>query len=311
MHQLRSRVDGILVGSRTAVIDNPQLTARPSGPRLATRIVFDSQGCLAEELPHSRLAASAREIPVLVFITDACSAERRRKLAESAMEVVVLESTERPQQIQAMLRELGQRRMTNVLVEGGGGLLGALFDAQAIDEVHAFVAPKVIGGMQAVPVLGGTGVTQICRRLASHRQPSGDHRRRRLPAWADRQMNMRDVLLIGLGGAMGAIARHATAVLCLAWWGDRFPWGTLVVNVVGCFALGWLVHTTIGISDSVKLSLGTGFLGAFTTFSTFGVQTHVAWHRSPGLALANVAANVSIGLLAAWVGILFATRWNS
>lgn len=123
-------------------------------------------------------------------------------------------------------------------------------------------------------------------------------------------MNWRAVLLVAIGGAVGAVARHGTAALCENLFGERFPWGTLVVNVIGCFLLGWLLHHSMLVSDAVKLAIGTGFLGAFTTFSTFGVQTHHAWQRSPAIALANVSANVILGLVAAGVGMLLASKWN-
>ncbi len=123
-------------------------------------------------------------------------------------------------------------------------------------------------------------------------------------------MNLRDFLLVAAGGAFGAMARYGVGVLCADL--GRFPWGTLIVNVVGCFALGWFLQaaeTSASISDATKLTIGTGFLGAFTTFSTFGVHTIHAWHqRSPMIAVANVAANVIIGLLAAILGIWLASR---
>lgn len=124
-------------------------------------------------------------------------------------------------------------------------------------------------------------------------------------------MNLRAVLLVAIGGAVGAVARHGTSVLCSGAFGERFPWGTLVVNVVGCFLLGWLMHSSTVVADATKLAVGTGFLGAFTTFSTFGVQTHHAWQRSPVVAFANVGANVILGLVAAGIGLFLASKWNA
>lgn len=123
-------------------------------------------------------------------------------------------------------------------------------------------------------------------------------------------MSLRDLLLVALGGAFGAVARYGSSVICAGLLGDRFPWGTLFVNVLGCFLLGWLVHGSTLANDTTRLAIGTGFLGAFTTFSTFGVQTHQAWQRSPGVALANVGANVILGIAAAGLGIFLAAKWN-
>ena len=65
----------------------------------------------------------------------------------------------------ALLDELGRLRMTNVLVEGGGELLGSLFDAHAIDEVHVFISPKLVGGSHAPTPIGGTGLEKIAAAL--------------------------------------------------------------------------------------------------------------------------------------------------
>ena len=88
------------------------------------------------------------------------------RLTSAGCEVVVCRSTQprmaahshEPVAIAALLDELGRRRMTNVLVEGGGELLGSFFDAGAIDEVHIFIAPKIIGGRGAPAPIGGGGV---------------------------------------------------------------------------------------------------------------------------------------------------------
>jgi diaminohydroxyphosphoribosylaminopyrimidine deaminase/5-amino-6-(5-phosphoribosylamino)uracil reductase len=63
--------------------------------------------------------------------------------------------------VPALLVELGQRQLTNVLVEGGAGVLGSFLDAGLIDEVHAFIAPKMIGGVRALSPIGGLGASRI------------------------------------------------------------------------------------------------------------------------------------------------------
>jgi len=124
----------------------------------------------------------------------------------------------------------------------------------------------------------------------------------------------RDIFFVALGGAFGAVVRHAVSLWCTHALGPRFPWGTLLVNVVGCLLLGWLVQAATSspsISESVKLALGTGFLGALTTFSTFGVQTLHVWQRSAALGVLNIAGNIVLGLLAAAVGVYVATRMTA
>jgi len=158
VHQLRGRVDAVVVGRRTAEVDDPLLTARPPGPRVATRIVVDSQARLA---PGSRLVQTAREVPVLVAVGPAATAAACRCLTDAGCEVWTAAAEDPAQRLLLLLDELGRRRMTNVLVEGGGRLLGSLFDAGEIDEVHVFIAPKLAGGQAAVTAVGGRGVEQM------------------------------------------------------------------------------------------------------------------------------------------------------
>jgi len=158
VHQLRGRVDGILVGSRTAALDDPLLTARPPGPRKAVRIVFDSRASLPTQ---SQLVQTARQWPVCVAVGPDSAPEDRSRLASAGCEVLLLPGQSHQNRLLALLDQLGQRRMTNLLVEGGGRLLGALFDLQAIDEVHIFVAPKLLGGLEAPCPLAGLGIDQL------------------------------------------------------------------------------------------------------------------------------------------------------
>lgn len=158
VHQLRGRVDGILVGRRTAEIDDPLLTARPAGPRLATRIVVDSAASLSLE---SQLVKTANEVPVLVSAGPAAPDEQRARLEEAGCEVLVTPGTSHAERFEQLLDELGRREMTNLLVEGGGALLGTLRDANLIDEVHVFLAPLLTGGVSAPSPMGGVGLPSI------------------------------------------------------------------------------------------------------------------------------------------------------
>jgi diaminohydroxyphosphoribosylaminopyrimidine deaminase/5-amino-6-(5-phosphoribosylamino)uracil reductase len=154
VHQLRGRVDAVMVGRRTAELDDPQLTARPSGARCATRIVVDSRASLSTE---SRLIRSVHEVPVLVAVGPHAASEQHRRLENAGCEVLVCPAEEHPARLLQLLAALGQRRMTNVLVEGGGQLIGCLFDLRRIDEVHVFIAPKIVGGDRAPGPVGGLG----------------------------------------------------------------------------------------------------------------------------------------------------------
>lgn len=157
-HALRGRVDAIVVGSGTARIDDPLLTARPAGARVATRIVVDSRAVLASD---SQLVRTACDVPVLVVASPQAKAENIERLRGAGCEVFIAAADDRQQRLGLLLDELGRRRMTNVLVEGGAKLLGNLFDAQLVDEVHVFIAPKIIGGESAPGPIGGWGVAEM------------------------------------------------------------------------------------------------------------------------------------------------------
>jgi diaminohydroxyphosphoribosylaminopyrimidine deaminase/5-amino-6-(5-phosphoribosylamino)uracil reductase len=162
VHRIRGRVDAVIVGSGTAHADDPLLSARPPGPRKATRIVVDGAASLSSD---SRLVRSVEEGPVLVAVSPKSTPEDRSRLQDHGCEVLLCDAATHAARLEQLLDELGRRRMTNVLVEGGGRLLGTLFDFRAIDEVHVFVAPKIIGGESATAPLGGQGIEKMSEAL--------------------------------------------------------------------------------------------------------------------------------------------------
>jgi fluoride exporter len=114
------------------------------------------------------------------------------------------------------------------------------------------------------------------------------------------------VLWIGLGGALGTIARYLTQVGMLRLCGPGFPYGTLTVNIVGSLILGavmWLASQPGAMSDTVRLTLATGVLGGFTTYSSFNQETlRYLQTGAPLLALLNIAATLLLCLAAGWIG---------
>lgn len=127
------------------------------------------------------------------------------------------------------------------------------------------------------------------------------------------QTSLQNALVIALGGAVGALARYALGLLAMGRVSERFPWGTLAVNLLGCFAIGlamWAFAQRGAESDDrVRLLIATGFLGSFTTFSAFGYETLTLLRAGQGgLALANVLANVVLGIVLVAIGWLVG-RW--
>jgi diaminohydroxyphosphoribosylaminopyrimidine deaminase/5-amino-6-(5-phosphoribosylamino)uracil reductase len=152
-HELRGRMDAIVVGIGTVLADDPLLTARPPGPRTAVRVVLDHRG---RTPAASQLAQTAREAPTWIVTAH----EPAPHLSALGCEVSSIAN------VAALLDEMGRRRMTNVLVEGGAGVLGSFLDAREIDEVHVFLSPRLAGGLDAKTPIGGRGVERIADALA-------------------------------------------------------------------------------------------------------------------------------------------------
>jgi CrcB protein len=119
-----------------------------------------------------------------------------------------------------------------------------------------------------------------------------------------------EFLLIGLGGAIGAMSRYAINEASLRLTSGAFPFGTLVANLTGCFLIGLLIGSGHAEkSDPLRLGIGVGFLGALTTFSTFGAETISRLNEEQWpLALANVLANVILGLTFVAIGFAVSKR---
>jgi len=169
VHRLRGRMDAIIVGAETARRDDPMLTARPAGPRVATRVVLDSMASLRTE---SQLVQTANDVPLLILTSPDAPTDNVARLRAAGAEVCALgvETNQtvapatakdpkkiRPVEPHAVLAELGRRGMTNVLIEGGAAVLGAFADLDLIDEVQVFIGSKLIGGQAAPGPLSGIG----------------------------------------------------------------------------------------------------------------------------------------------------------
>jgi CrcB protein len=113
---------------------------------------------------------------------------------------------------------------------------------------------------------------------------------------------------IAVFGALGALARYGVDGISRQRLGSGFPWGTFAVNIVGSLAIGLVFALVLGraeVPDWLKLSITSGFLGGFTTFSAFSLQTHrLLAEGASGLAIAYVVGSVIAGLAAVAVGVL-------
>lgn len=119
-----------------------------------------------------------------------------------------------------------------------------------------------------------------------------------------------EVLCVALGGVLGTLLRYGVGIGSGRLLGDAFPYGTLAVNLVGCFLMGlagYFTHKTHAVPPYMVTAMTVGFLGGLTTFSAFGNETFRHFEAGrPTIALVNVAANLGLGLLAIWAGNLAA-----
>jgi CrcB protein len=119
-------------------------------------------------------------------------------------------------------------------------------------------------------------------------------------------------LAVALGGAIGAVLRFAVSRGAANVFGTAFPWGTLIVNAVGAFAIGFLAAwfaSRLAVGPALRALVLTGVLGALTTFSTFSLETlALAQVGAYGRAAANVVVNLGLSLVLVWAGFAFGSR---
>ena len=155
-HRLRDRYDAILVGTGTVRADDPRLTCRLRGGRDPVRVVLDTQARLA--LGAQVLAVAARSrAPTWVVVGPEAPLRRRRALLRAGAAVLVCPAPNGRLDLEVLMRLLAQQGLLSVLVEGGPTLMGALRDAQLLDEMYVFVAPRLIGGVGARAAVLGQG----------------------------------------------------------------------------------------------------------------------------------------------------------
>ena len=162
VHRERGVSDCIVVGGRTAALDDPVLTCRDAERRrVAARLVMCGRTAPA---PDCRLMQTLDEAPVLLAYCEGSPPEGLGALVAAGCEALPLPSLEGPPgrvSPPALLDELGRRGMSNVLVEGGAAALGSFFDTGQVDRALAFVAPRIVGGGGAPSGVAGRGVERI------------------------------------------------------------------------------------------------------------------------------------------------------
>lgn len=162
-HRMRTRIDAILVGSSTVVIDDPLLTARPDGveaPRQPLRVVVDTRGRIP---PMAQVFTGPSK--TLVATSEGAHADWRASIEARGAEVVTFPLADDHVDLRALLEELGRRDVLTLLVEGGGVVHGSFFDAGLVDKVHAIIAPMIVGASEAPAAVAGVGADRMADAL--------------------------------------------------------------------------------------------------------------------------------------------------
>jgi diaminohydroxyphosphoribosylaminopyrimidine deaminase/5-amino-6-(5-phosphoribosylamino)uracil reductase len=161
VHYLRYTTDAIMTGANTVIADNPRLTCRYGGvggevKKHPLRVIVDGRG---RTPPESQIFTESGN--VLVAIGSSVEAPKKEALVTTGAELLELPETDGTLDLELLLKILGERNITSVLVEGGGILLGSLFDRKLIDKVVAFIAPIIIGGEKAKTAVAGLGIDKM------------------------------------------------------------------------------------------------------------------------------------------------------
>lgn len=170
VHCLRYTSDAIMAGANTVIADDPHLTTRCSGGKGGTarkqplRIIVDGEG-------RTPLTARVFNEPgeTLLVLGRVAKPKEKEAFSRAGAEIVELSAGEGLVNLAKLLEVLGKREVTSVLVEGGGILLGSLFDQGLVDKVIAFIAPIIIGGAEAKTAVAGRGVDQVAESFRLER----------------------------------------------------------------------------------------------------------------------------------------------
>jgi diaminohydroxyphosphoribosylaminopyrimidine deaminase/5-amino-6-(5-phosphoribosylamino)uracil reductase len=172
VHYLRYTTDAIMAGANTVIADNPRLTCRCAGKggevrKQPLRVIVDGKG------RTSALAQVFNEAgQALLALDRSIEPEKKKTFTQAGVELLELPAKQGRVDLKLLMKSLGERGITSVLVEGGGILLGSLFDYRLVDKVIAFIAPIIIGGKKAKTAVVGKGIERVIDAIKLERVSS-------------------------------------------------------------------------------------------------------------------------------------------
>jgi diaminohydroxyphosphoribosylaminopyrimidine deaminase/5-amino-6-(5-phosphoribosylamino)uracil reductase len=167
VHALRDQVDAILVGSGTVKVDDPLLTTRLGGKRGKDpiRVIVDSALSIS---PRAKVFNPSSLSGVIVATTHRAPKRKKEEIEEAGGTIITVASKDGRVSLRSLMRTLGKREITSVLIEGGTNISTSAFNEGIVDKIIFFYAPKILGGSRAYGITAGKGVDMISRARKVH-----------------------------------------------------------------------------------------------------------------------------------------------
>jgi diaminohydroxyphosphoribosylaminopyrimidine deaminase/5-amino-6-(5-phosphoribosylamino)uracil reductase len=160
-HRLRRNYDAIMVGVNTILRDNPRLDPWFSKKQL-TKIVVDSNLSTSQD---ATIFSTHGTVIIVTLPSPPGQETENRKILSQKAKILDVKEKDGQVNLKDMMKKLAQLEITNIIVEGGGTLIGSLFDEGMVDKVLFFISPKIVGGKDALGPVMGKGVSRIDRAL--------------------------------------------------------------------------------------------------------------------------------------------------
>ena len=158
LHKLRSKIDAILVGKNTVLIDDPLLTVRHSKGKNPIRIILDSKGILSDK---SKILQTCNEIKTIIAVSRKIPKSNFEKLNKSHVEIII--AGENSVNIKLLLRKLYEKKIKTILVEGGGTINWEFIKSGIFDEIIITLSPFLIGGNDSTSFIEGEGYAKLSK----------------------------------------------------------------------------------------------------------------------------------------------------
>ena len=156
LHKLRTKVDAILVGKNTVLIDDPMLTVRHTRGKNPIRIVLDSKGTISKK---SKIIQTSNQVPTIIAVSNQISKSNLDKLKKFPIEILV--TGKNSINVKLLLKKLSEKKIKSILIEGGGTINWEFIKFDLFDELIITLSPFLIGGKSAVSLIEGHGFRKI------------------------------------------------------------------------------------------------------------------------------------------------------